>query len=304
MSEARAENLAEYDRSGTDNIDLFGGLAGVELEPDSFDFGNGMKLRRTYVSLTSLFMMKFQPEPPGGDDSGPRRWVSGGYILYVSAELHVPIGFNSPSGHDRLNVIWWVTTLIRLRACSAARLPLVSESPFIRVAAFDRTPKVFAMEVYPWSVEENPEKRLDSVDLEWVRDRLGPGGRLTRANTDLYFAVLAFNRSLEVGSAPLGTVEVWGALERLFSPTHAELTFRVSANIAAFLEVPGVGRLALFKRVAKLYGARSKAAHGAGDESVDAFRESWALLRRVLVRILDDDRVPSRDDLERALFGV
>lgn len=99
-------------------------------------------------------------------------------------------------------------------------------------------------------------------------------------------------------------LEIWGELERIFSPTHAELRFRVSVNIATFLEPPGPGRHALFKRVMKLYDARSKAAHGAGDKATEAFRDSWVLLRRVLVKILDDNRVPTRDDQERALFGA
>jgi len=55
----------------------------------------------------------------------------------------------------------------------------------------------------------------------------------------------------------------WGALEELFAPSRAELRFRVSAHISAYLEPVGPKRLETFKTVADLYNARSKAAHTA-----------------------------------------
>jgi hypothetical protein len=74
----------------------------------------------------------------------------------------------------------------------------------------------------------------------------------------------------------LGLVAVWGALERLFSPSHVELSFRVSANIAAYLELPGRGRYACFKKIKGLYEIRSKAAHG-------AVKRTWGLTLKPMV---------------------
>lgn len=94
----------------------------------------------------------------------------------------------------------------------------------------------------------------------------------------------------------------WGALEELFAPSRAELRFRVSAHIAAYLEPAGQKRLETFKLVANLYNARSKAAHTAQDAELSALVQSFVLLRNALIKIVDDGAMPTQADLERRLF--
>lgn len=89
----------------------------------------------------------------------------------------------------------------------------------------------------------------------------------------------------------------------MFSPAHYELRFRVSATIASYLEPPGRERWACYRRVKKLYDARSKAAHGSQVEEADPLFETYALLKRALTRMIEDNYVPTREDLEAMLFG-
>jgi hypothetical protein len=102
---------------------------------------------------------------------------------------------------------------------------------------------------------------------------------------------------------PLALVSLWGALERLFTREKTELRFRVSANMAAYLEPPGLGRVALFRVVRGLYDRRSEAAHGSGDGGDESVTQTYTLLRRVLFRMIEEEHVPSREDLEASLFG-
>lgn len=97
---------------------------------------------------------------------------------------------------------------------------------------------------------------------------------------------------------------LWSALEALFSPAHTELRFRVTASIATFLEPPGAARLALQKKAAKLYDARSKVVHGAADPQINALVETHDLTKRVLVKIIEDNHVPTREEIEGSLFGA
>ena len=78
----------------------------------------------------------------------------------------------------------------------------------------------------------------------------------------------------------------------------------MSSYIAAYLEPFGPQRRTLQRRIVKLYDARSKAAHGAGIEATAAFAETYALFRRVLLRIFADGSVPTREQLDDLLFGV
>ena len=91
--------------------------------------------------------------------------------------------------------------------------------------------------------------------------------------------------------------------ERLFSPSHVELSFRVSANIAAYLEPPGRGRYICFKKIKALYDSRSKAAHGSGEADLMPYAETYAIARRVLLKMIEDRHVPDRKELEAGLFG-
>ena len=97
---------------------------------------------------------------------------------------------------------------------------------------------------------------------------------------------------------------VWAAIEGLFSPSRSELQFRISALIASYLEAPGSERRELYKQLAKLYGERSAAAHRRSSIDRNVLFESMQILRRIIIKMLSDSSVPSKDDLEGALFGA
>lgn len=98
-------------------------------------------------------------------------------------------------------------------------------------------------------------------------------------------------------------VSLWGALESLFSPSRPELSFRVSGLIAAYLEDFGAARQALQKKVAKLYDVRPFAAHGKPKDDPNALVETFELLRRAIINMINDEHVPSKAELESRLFG-
>jgi hypothetical protein len=106
----------------------------------------------------------------------------------------------------------------------------------------------------------------------------------------------------ETPSPSLALLTLWGALENLFSPAKQELRFRVSANIASYLEVPGTSRLDLHKKLLKLYDARSTAAHGTGKQLGSALAETQEVVRRVIYKMLETLHVPSKEELDGILF--
>lgn len=105
-----------------------------------------------------------------------------------------------------------------------------------------------------------------------------------------------------VRSPQLALLSIWGALEDMFSTGRNELRFRVSAVIATFLEPAGEARYALQRKIAKLYDARSSAAHGHVDESHEPFVETYDLAKCIALRIIEDNHVPERQELESRLF--
>ena len=102
----------------------------------------------------------------------------------------------------------------------------------------------------------------------------------------------------------LALVSLWGALENIFSPTKSELRFRLSALIASYLEAPGPKRLELQRHVARMYDARSTPGNGVVEDDAVVLRDTFELLRRVIISIIDRRHVPSKEELEANLFGV
>ena len=185
-------------------------------------------------------------------------WQSahGSFGFDIVAEIKVPSDLNLPQWFDRPNTIWWLAALLRLRASPLLSVPLLSNVSFSK--ALESSAPSF------WPVESESERTrlvlertagnsIAKEDLEWVRAVWIDGGRLVLASEELNLAFQAFDQSSFTRDPKLALLLLWGGLEGLFSPSSSELRFRVSTNIATFLEPPGEGRGLLQRKAAKLY---------------------------------------------------
>jgi hypothetical protein len=287
-----------------DECDLYGGLAGAPLPLESYDLGRGVTLSRTYAHLMAPFMMAFSPAEPGQPHPPPWRAAKGGFGFDILAQVHVPRDFAAAQWFDRLNTVWWFVALLRFRATPFLLVPVVANGPFADGGGGDDI-HFWPVEVEPrlLLVEQNASHEIREDDLAWIKQHWWSGGKLMHQSGEFNLLFQACAQCIFARNPPLALLSLWGALEGLFSPAKAELRFRVSANIAAFLEAPGRGRLELQKKVAKLYDARSQAAHGGSHLPANALADSYALTKRVITKVIESDHVPSREDLDTALFG-
>ncbi len=114
----------------------------------------------------------------------------------------------------------------------------------------------------------------------------------------------ALDQSLFARSVELALLALWGALEAVFSPGRNELRFRVTALIATFLEPPGEDRRSLQRKLTKLYDSRSAAAHGRSESLLAPLLATYVTVKRIVTKILEENRVPTPRQLENELFGV
>jgi hypothetical protein len=286
------------------NVDsLHAGIAGVAMAVDQFELGEGLVLRKTYAHFMAPFLMSFARRKERGPDPTPWSAVSDGLSIDIEIELYVPDTFHKPQFFNRLNTVWWIASLIRLRGAFAAHVPVIADRPFTEIASAWKEAKSFPIEWLPRQLLRQPDLTLLSLaDLEWLKHTWLTGGHLMneRKFNDAFQAV---NAAGAMPTPAVALLAVWGALEHLFSPAKQELRFRVSANIASYLEKPGAGRLDLHRKLMKLYDARSGVAHGPNLKSPDAWPETYAIANRVLMKMLAVGRVPSQQDLEQQLFG-
>jgi hypothetical protein len=283
--------------------DLYAGLSGISLVPTTYDLGHGIQISQTYAHFMAPFLMAFKPPSPGKPHPAPWKSARGGLAIDIAAELFLPLSYR-PEDLDRLNTIWWIVALLRLKVGASVFVPVVSSERFASIPSISEEPELLPIEIHlnrlvPYG---GTGPGLGTDDLEWLRSHWEPGSQLLK-NEDFSTAFISVDSCLWNCSSAVALVMIWGALERLFSTSHQELSFRVSANLATFLEVPGRDRLTCFKRVRSLYDSRSRAAHGANLEAAEPFVETYALARRALLKMIENRHVPTKNELEGALFG-
>jgi len=103
----------------------------------------------------------------------------------------------------------------------------------------------------------------------------------------------------------LGIAHVWSGLEAIFD-VSSELRYRISMNGAVLLQNNLSARLEERKRIERLYQVRSKAVHGnkmSNEQLRAGLKDSWDLLRQVVTKCVELQRVPSMTDLDAVLLG-
>jgi hypothetical protein len=284
--------------------DLHAGLSHLELGDDHLDLGEGISLRKTYAHLMAPFVMAFKPAPPGRHHPAPWKPARGGFSFDVTADLTIPCALEATYG-AKVGIAQTVVFLLRLGVNPGVGVPVLSNYPFADLPNIaDNEAELLPLEIhyryFPLAVDGGIATK-DSA--EWVRNRWQVTHKLIGESAEFAFAVHTMSSGQFVKDSALILVSLWSALEALFSPSTSELKFRVSSLIAAFLEPFGNRRGLQQKQIAKLYDKRSAAAHGKPSHDNEDVLDSFVLLRRVLTRIIDNKKMPSREDLEDLLFG-
>jgi Apea-like HEPN len=285
------------------SVDLYAGLYGAVLVPETFNLGHGAFISQTYAHFMAPFMMAFAPAPKGMHHPAPWKAAKGGIYLDITTELHLPATTSIPQ-LDRMSTVWWIVALMRLGITTSISVPVISSERFSSIPVIQQEPQLWPMEIHTPRIflENSDAKSVSVAELEWLRDNWYEAAVLL-SSEDFNLAFQAVDSSVWNHSPQLALVAVWGALERLFSPSTSELSFRVSASIASYLEPPGRERYKCFKKVKSLYDSRSKAAHGSGAPDLMPYAETYGIARRVLLRMIRARHVPNKKELEANLFG-
>ena len=286
--------------------DVHAGLSRLDLEEESFELGDGISLSKTYANLMAPFLLAFKrPASPGSHHRGQIKAASGSSGFDVDADLMIPGHIEEQYG-SRLAVAKTIVFLLRLGVNPATTMPVLANLPFstLEQAQADQT-KIIPFEVQPRHFQLAIDRdKASATAIEWVKERWQVTHKLSAQSGDFALAVEAIDAGQFVENSALTLVSLWGALEVLFAKSRSEITFRLSSLMAAYLEPPGSGRADLKKKIAKLYGKRSDAAHGKPKHRPDDLLDTFSLLRRVLLAIIDAGEVPSKGHLEDLLFGV
>ncbi|MGB4928127.1 MAG: hypothetical protein WBP25_16755 [Giesbergeria sp.] len=284
---------------------LYVGIADVQVPDYAVDLDGGVILSPARSRLMRPFLLTSGWGEPETSFGGSRIHSDNpGYDIV--GQVAVPTALLSDGGLHVDGTAWLFASLLRLASTPRLRTPVVSTGPFDEHVLSTGTQTVpLEREIIPDRLQLAPDApaSLSPEGLDWVRTHWSKCLNMVRHDSAFGLLLRAIDGATFVGDASLALVMMWGALENIFSPARVELKFRVSGNISCFLEPPGANRVAVQRASAKLYDARSAAAHGKPHNDLAPAAQTYALARRVVMKILETGKVPNASNLEEMLLA-
>lgn len=285
---------------------LFAGVSGVELESlVKYELGHGIFLGPTYAHIFASFMMAFAPPSKKGEaHPGPWKPASGGLAYDIKVELAIPTDLECGDKFGHYQALWLFAALLRLKVAPIVTVPVISTVAFSDARTEPPDAHFFSMEVFPGLVSKSNDSVIYATasDIAWLQKHWPIAKNLMESSHGFARAFKSYDGAHFSRVAADAIIILWGALEQLFSKKDQELSFRASATIAAYLEPPGEERENLFKKIRKLYEQRSKVAHGTELKEQDACVDTFELVGRCLIAMIENSKVPNVSDLERNIF--
>ena len=199
-------------------------------------------------------------------------------------------------GFDRINTLWFVTALLRLRLGAPLLMMVLADRPFHTVPKAPEAANLIPLELHPRQLQLERSRPLISKDLDWIRDNLLAASTLMKVPT--------FNRVLRTldsvvrvtnpGSAIL---IAWAAIEALLRPGRNQITERVCKALAAYLYEPGPERDRAYPKIVASYEARGGAAHAGDPPEAEQLQYAFSLARAAVSRAIEQKALPEVDAL-------
>lgn len=158
---------------------LHGGVAGLRLPIEVFEILPGLTLASSYAHVIAPFIVAFAPPPhPRSPHPGP--WASlHGRGVDINAELHLAAGC-SPLGLDRLNTLWLVLALLRLRTAQPVYMPVLCDRVLGSVKNAVEASHLLPIELQMVRPATSAPRLIEIIDLSWVKGHLLSADALMR----------------------------------------------------------------------------------------------------------------------------
>lgn len=280
-------------RFDIDTADLYGGIAGFPLPLQRFEILPGLTLSRTYAHLIAPLLVAFSPPEKKGTPH-PSPWASlNERVLTILVEVTLnakaaPLSFN------RLNTLWFVVALLRLRLMLPLQMPVLADRPFQRVPDDVMVANLFPVELNLSQRSIAARGKATEEDLIWLRENIVTADGLMR-NPVFNRAVQTFDAAIALQHSGAGIVIAWASIEILIRPGSRQITERVCRALAAHLYTPGPGRDRAFAKIAACYQARGGAAHAGMIPEEEQFYSAFHLARAALLKTIEEGFLPNVD---------
>jgi hypothetical protein len=325
MSKEAAPNITDTEHEPTPNWYVL--LLGIGVPPKSLLLAPGISL----IPLPKPLSM-FDLAAAGA--SGFTAWALIGQVAPMcTCEIESARDSDITPGYDTLNRAWLASSMLVLRGYGALIPVACSAYPWSTVADLRKQQS-------EWFVAALKQRGMDNAlygkngalprfkgdildfharilqlptfrseapsddDAKWCQVHFEKFNKLCAMSEKFRFALEAAIDWRYAKDYRAAISRLWAGIESLFG-ISAELVYRLSVYSAALLAVRGPERTAMYTRVKKLYGIRSKAVHGdevTTEQLMKGAAESFEILRSLLMLAINCGRVPTEGDIHQALF--
>lgn len=278
-------------------VRLHGGVSGLKVE-EPIEIVTGLRLVPTYAHVIAPFIMAFKPPELGQAHPGPWKSASGGFSIDIHTEARLDADA-AVGGFDRLNSIWFLATLLRLRISTAIRAPVVSDTNFSEVPD-GKEPVLWPIEFNrPTCVALHGISKSQKDDLEWIASNIENGFVLMQKEF-FNLALQTLDQAWFAESRGSIIVLLWSAIESLFRPGDRDVTKILARSIATYLTDEPRARDRHFQEIKGLYKVRGEMVHSARAPTATSIVATANIARRVFIRAIELRDVPDTERLQIA----
>lgn len=295
----RTEELARRRKAeiNPNLVKLHGGISGLSVK-EPIEIVSGLRLAPTYAHVMAPFIMAFKPPELGQAHPGPWKSASGG----SASDIHTEATLDADArvgGFDRLNSIWFLATLLRLRVSTAIRVPVISDTTFSEVPD-GKEPVLWPIEFRrPVHVALHQISETQQDGLEWIVSNIENGSVLMQGE-GFALALQTLDQAWFAESRGSIMVLLWSAIESLFRPGGRDITKVLSRSIATYLNDEPRARDRHFQEIKDLYKVRGEMVHAARAPTEEPIEATANIARRVFIRAIELREIPVAERLQIA----
>jgi hypothetical protein len=271
------------------NVRLYAAVSGLKVDK-CIEISKGLRLDPTYAHVMAPFILAFLPAEVGKPHPGPWKSASGGLAIDVHTQATLDEGENI-GAFDRLNSVWFLATLLRLRISNTIRIPVISDTSFTAVTG-GAEPVLWPVEfsqsshIVPSYISHDPKE-----GFSWVSKHIEQGADLMR-NEGFSLAMQSNDRACYAESLGTAMVLLWSSVEALFRPGGRDITKTLSRMIATYLTDDPRVRDRIYQEIKALYEVRGAMIHAARIPDRVSVEKTANFVRQSLIRAIEEGHPP------------
>jgi hypothetical protein len=287
------------DKPDPNNVALYGAVCGIKLPQPELHIADGLVVRESYAHVMSPYLVALSPVTPMGIHGGPWKAVSGGLGFDAYAELALAQQ-SHPYCFDRLNTIWFIVALLRLRHSVGIRVPVISNIALQEIALTEEEPVFWPIEMTTTAFcydRSQKDENIPTEVLEWIAKYSVQISNLLATHPHVLNALRAYDGTHSASSVNTAKMLLWSAAEALFRPGDRDIRKTLAKLISAFLHAPSPARDSCFSKVSRLYQIRGQITHAAEQTDGRTLLETAQIVRDCFVKVFENGATPDRTTL-------